>query len=227
MTYRDDREVLRQRVDHLEGELAQAKDEIAHLTGEKAREETGASVAHSPLLDAPMGLAFEKALPFEVDEAGYEAIAVVVRTRLGVQVSQVGRSLSTPGDVFSLSREGGQTVLRLRGDWRGLRATVLAWPGLAIFFGSIFSVGLMIDAAHLDPPSVLMHVAWIVPTLAGSTFWLARRRMKRQAETKAEQLRGVLEAVLAAAEKHRVRVRVEEGETVEVEEARGEERERR
>jgi hypothetical protein len=68
-------------------------------------------------------LVLERKLDFEIDEKGYEAVAAVVRSRLGVEVAQVGRTLSTRGDVFSLKHEGDATVIRVRGEWRNPRKT--------------------------------------------------------------------------------------------------------
>src|SRR4051812_10041461 len=87
MGYRDDQEALRSRVDQLEGDLADARDKIAALTGERA---VGPEPAPSRLTGAPRGVALERVLDYEIDDEGLERIAQLVRRHLGVTVAQVG-----------------------------------------------------------------------------------------------------------------------------------------
>jgi hypothetical protein len=102
VSYRDEKEALRARVRTLQGDLAAAERKIARLSGEAEPAGPEEQLSESGLLGAPTGIVLERELPFSIDEHGYEAIALAVRSRLGVEVAQVGGSLTTPGDVFTL-----------------------------------------------------------------------------------------------------------------------------
>jgi hypothetical protein len=224
VTYRNEGEALRARVDQLEDELAAAQDRIAKLSGEKTTETVARELRTSALLGASSGATLSKTLPYELDTEGYEAIAALVRERLKVEVSQVGHALTTPRDVFSLKREDGQTTIRLHGDGSGLAGSVVAAGAMTALFAGLPIVGVLHDVgmhAH-DPVSSMLHAVWIVPTLVTGATWLARKRMQRTADRTLATHQGAFEAVLALAEKHairrdapRARVAVEEEEPIE------------
>lgn len=216
MTYRDESDALRARVDQLEEQLGQASGKIARLEGSAPHSEASTALSESRLLGAPSAVVLEHTLPFEIDDDGYEAIASVVRTRLKLQVSQVGHALTTLNDRFSLRRENGTTHVVLRGDWAPLKYSIFALPILAGFLGGLPAAGVLADFANHGAPTALLHLLWVLPTLLGSSAYLGRRRIKRTAEEHLRTHRGVFEAVLALAEKHAVRapaarVRVSDG----------------
>lgn len=231
MSYRDESEALRARVGQLEDELARKEDTIARLRGEKAGLE--AATRESAMLGGPSGVTMERELPFEIDDAGYEAIAQVVRSRLGVEVSQVGRTLSTPRDVFSLRREAGATVVRVRGDWEGLKGRPIAIGAISAMFTAFPLLGVGLDVATSTGNPWPVALVALAPILGGAAGWLGRRHAKRSAEKLLETHRGVMETVLAIAEEHaiakapaQVRVEDEKEEEEEIEVVRGAEAER-
>lgn len=205
MTYRDESDALRARVDQLESQLAQASDKIAQLEGSAPDSEASTVLTESRLLGTPSAVVLEHTLPFEIDDDGYEAIASVVRTRLKLQVSQVGHALTTLNDRFSLRRENGTTSVVLRGDWGPLKSSIFALPILAGFLGGLPAVGVLADLSTHGTPTALLHLLWLLPSILGGSAYLGRRRIKRTAEEHLRTHRGVFEAVLALAEKHAVR----------------------
>lgn len=207
MTYRDENEALRARVERLEGDLATAEERIAKLSGEKTRDTVEREVRESRFTGASSGVTLVQTLPYELDTEGYEAIAALVRERMKVEVSQVGRSLTTPRDVFSLRREDGKTTIRIHGDWSGLAGSIVAAGGLTTLFGGGPILGVLHDVGvHLHSPAFsMLHALWLVPTLASGAAWLARKRVQTLAKTHLELHQGAFEAVLALAEKHAVR----------------------
>jgi hypothetical protein len=205
MTYRNEGEALRARVEQLEESLADAEARIAKLSGETTSDEVAREISESRILRAPAKVTLTRTLPYEIDVEGYEAIAALVRERLKVEVSQVGRSLTTPRDVFSLRTEGGRTTLRLHGDWSQLGGAVVSVGGLTSFLGGLPIVGVLHDVGMHHPAVSMLHAAWIVPALVTSAIWGTQRRLARTAREKLALHQGTFEAVLALAEKHAIR----------------------
>src|SRR5690606_19605816 len=97
VSYRDETEALRGRVQHLEDELQSAEEKIARLQGEAAPSSPGTQIVESRLIGGPARYEREELLDYEIGEEGYEKIAEVLRTRMHLtNVSQVGRSLVAP-----------------------------------------------------------------------------------------------------------------------------------
>jgi hypothetical protein len=207
VTYRNDGEALRARVGQLEDELARAEDTIAKLRGEKVSASVTREVHESRLLGRPSGTTLAQTLPYELDTEGYEAIASLVRERLKVEVSQVGHSLTTPRDVFSLRRENGMTTIRLHGDWSGLAGSVVAAGALTTIFAGGPILGVLHDVGmHTGSPLFSMwHALWLAPSLATGAVWLTRKRIQKAADASLALHQGTFEAVLALAEKHAIR----------------------
>lgn len=199
--YRDETETLRARVNQLEGKLAVAEEEAARLRGERASA-TAAKSERDVLIGEPLHFVTEIDLDHELDEAGYEAIASLLRQRRNASASQVGRSLHAPG--FSLSSAGGKTHMRLETDLRSTRGAVIAAPALAGLFGGLPATGVVLDlAAHgvVSP----WHLAWAIPTvLAGAVFGM-RALLARGARNGRAAHDGIAHALREIADKHRLR----------------------
>ncbi len=223
MTYRNDSDALRERVQKLEGDLASANETIERLKGETAETSPGTQIEHSRFVDGPSLFAREELLPYEISEEGYEQIADVLRTRLAAtNVSQVGRTLTVPG-VFSLTREGTSTRIRMTGTWSHLKQATLAFGGLAGFFGGLMSAGVLADIANHGGPWYLpFFVLGIAPALAGGAMFLGRKRSAKHSKNGLEKLQGTFETILSVAQEHRVppavRARVEDVDADEAEE---------
>jgi hypothetical protein len=210
--YRDETETLRARVTELEGKLAVAEEEAARLRGERASATAAASQARDPLVGEPLHFVTEIDVDHELDEAGYEAIASLLRERRNASASQVGRSLHAPG--FSLSTAGGRTHMRLETDLRSVRGAIIAVPGLAGLFVGLPATGVVLDLATHGVVSP-WHLAWAIPAvLAGSVLGM-RALVARNARTGRTAHEGIVHALREIAEKHRAkseqgaRIRVE------------------
>jgi hypothetical protein len=227
VTYRNDSEALRARVDELEGNLAAAEDRIAKLTGAKTSDEVQREIRESKLIGASSGATLAQTFPFEIDTEGYEAIAALVRERMNVEVSQVGHSLTTRGDVFSLRRENGQTTLRLHGNWVSPVGSLVSVGTLSTMFLGLPALGVLLDINMHHPEISIVNAAWLVPSIVGAVLWPVRSRIQKVAKTKLALHQGTFEALRALAEKHavkgdlaRARVAIESEEPLEESESR-------
>lgn len=202
VSYRDENETLRARVGELEQKLAGAEDTIARLRGESSdarRDDLPASL----LVGEPLGIHREGELPHEITEQGFEAIAALLQSRLGLRASQVGRTLEVPG-VFSLTSRDGVTRIRLSADWTMLRGAVTSGPVLVTLFGTLPLVAALLDVTH-DPATVALHAAWIMPLAILSAGLGMRRVARRRAREKLAAHEGAFQAVLDLAAAHAVR----------------------
>lgn len=196
------------------GELERAKETIARLQGVARRADPRTTIEHDQVVGGPALYVREEKLPYDISEAGYEAIAGVLRTKLGAQnVSQVGRTLTVPG-VFSLTREGGRTGIRMMASWRMLRGSVFAIGGLTTIFGGLMTTSVLVEAANHGGAHWLPFLALaVVPVLAGSSPLLGRRITAKRSQRGLETHQGAFETILAVAAEHRVepavRARVE------------------
>ncbi|MBN8615856.1 MAG: hypothetical protein J0L92_35005 [Deltaproteobacteria bacterium] len=214
--YRDETESLRAKVTELEEKLASAEAEAAKLRGE-----TSAPVADTQrdaVLGEPLHLVSEIDLPFAISDAGYEAIANLVRERRKVQVSQVGRSLTAPG--FSLTAGEGWTRLRLETDLRGLRAGVFAGASMGGIFLSLPVMGVVLDmATHMGTSP--WHLAWLLPSIVAGSGLGMRALARRTARSGRAGHEGVFAGIRELAEAHRAtpitKVRVEQPSDVDTE----------
>lgn len=207
MTYREDDDALRGRVDALEAELAAAKGEIATLRGEVVATGASAQTEHSRVLGAPSRWSRVAVLPYEIDERGYEAIAKVLHMRLGMNASQVGRTLSVPG-LFTLTHESGQTRIEMQADWRGNRGAIWAVGSMSTFFGGTLAAGLLADTlvAHgaASELGLIGLTAVVVLGVSSSAAALMRRQVGGAVRTRIAACEGTFAAILALSEEHRV-----------------------
>ncbi len=210
MSYRDEEQAQRARIEDLERKLEGAQREIASLRGARAGSQPGTTIERSKISNGPSTYVRQVVLPHGLSEAGYEAIASVLRTRLGLNAAQVGRALTVPGS-FSLRPEGEGLALRLTADWRSFAAGVVSLTSMTGFFGTLMSGGLLADlathgigwhhAASVDAAFAATVVA-IGASLTGGVAWWSRRRASRFAHAKLADYEGTFEAILAIAEQH-------------------------
>lgn len=143
------------------------------------------------------------ALPFRVSERGYEAIAALLSERLGVQASQAGSALK--GGAFFLTCDGDTTHITLRSDLKQLRNSVFAGSWLAVVFGGLPLLGILMDTTQ-SGIALGLHAVWAVPTLALAGGFGMRRLAARRAREGKQKHQGTLAAVLDLAQQHRVEV---------------------
>lgn len=210
MSYRDESDALRAKVEDLEGRLEDAQETIARLRGEGAPAPASEG-ERSRLIGAPRRVVLERELPFEVGTEGYEAVAAVLRTRFGLAASQVGRRMTA--GPFTMSYEGGVTRLRVVLDRQYRGVGLLTGASLLGGFGTLFSVGIIHDVLHASPA----HGLWILPIAVAACALPLRSLMKRGLASEETRWRGAFEAIVDAATAHAVRapsarVRVEAGE---------------
>lgn len=207
MTYRGEDEALRARVTSLEQELDAAKSEIASLRGATPAHAPETTIEHSRVSGGPSRYVREVVLPYTISERGYERIAEVLRSRLGLSPAQVGGTLTVPR-AFALSREEASTRIRLEADWRSLAGGVISSTILASGFGGLASAGIVADAliAHGTPLVVGAGlVAAAMAALGSGAGWLMRRRTARGATEKLALYEGTFAAILSIAEEHAIR----------------------
>jgi hypothetical protein len=224
VSYRDESDALRSRVQHLEGELASAEEKIARLRGEAAPTSPGTKIVESRLIGGPARYEREELLDYEIGEEGYEKIAEVLRTRLQLpNVSQVGRSLVAP-NVFSLTREDGGTRVRMTVSWEGLKGSPISFGVLASLLGGLPVVGVLADVAtHQGPWYLPLFAIGIVPAVAAAGAVLGRKLSRKRSTEGLAGAQGAFETILEIAEAHRIgpraRVELDEEEELEDDEA--------
>lgn len=204
MGYRDEKASLRARVAELETDLAHKDELIARLEGGRADPERP-DVARSTLLDAPLAVRLEQTLDHTIDVDGLEAIAAVLRERLGLAVSQVGRTVRGKLGTLEvdLTMAGGQTHIRLEGTYHDRRNSLFIVVPSAGLLASILAASLLALLGVASAP-MLRGVALIGGVLAPlGLLKFVRRVMKREQAN----LAGTFEAVLALADKHAAQTR--------------------
>lgn len=218
MGYRDEKASLRARVAELETQLAAKDETIARLQG-RLQADAPADSSHSRVLDASEALVLERTLDHEVSTEGLEAIATVLRERLRLPVSQVGRTVRGElGTIlFELSTEPERTELRLQATYQDRRHGLFVAGPIAGLFSCGVALGL------LGPFGLGTAAMAAALTLAGVAAPLGLLRLVRHTVRKEQaNVMGTFEAVAALAAAHRkepVRARVateetEEGEVV-------------
>lgn len=210
MTYRGDEDAQRARIEELEQRLQAADAEIAVLRGQTSGAAPGTQITRSRLSGGPSTYVREIVLDHAISELGYEAIAEVLRTRLGLEAKQVGRSLTVPG-AFALSRDPSGTRIRLTADWRAMRAGVVATSVMAGFFTGLASLGVTLDAishglvGHGAMPAVVSLAALgVTGAVSLGAGWGTRRRTSRISHEKLADYEGTFAAIVALAETHAV-----------------------
>lgn len=213
MSYRGDDDAQRARIVELERELDAARAQIATLRGEAPGSAPGTTLEQSRVSGGPSRYVREVTLPHAITETGYEAIAKVLRERLGKNASQVGRTLTVPG-TFALTREGDGVRLRLEADWRTAAGGVLASGGLAGGFGGLVSAGLLADVLNHGlgwhhtfavDAGLTATVLALATTFTAAAAFATRRRTARGTREALAKYEGTFEAILALAAEHALR----------------------
>ncbi len=220
MAFRDETETLRARVAELEREVEQKNETIERLTGATPTGSPGDvdRETRSPILGGPASVHLERTLDFEVSEAGFEAIADLLRARGGREVRQVGRTLTATG--FSLRERDGRTQISLTQDASGLALGALSVGAL----GGGFSALLIFAVVHDFFLRSLAegHFLWFGPLMVLLVLALVRAPFRRMGERSLTQARALFEALVEVATRHQrapgVRVEVDAPEEAAVEE---------
>ena len=207
---RDDDDAQRARIAELERKLQAASSEIAVLEGATTTTRPGAKLEHSRISNGPVFFQRDIALPYAISEVGYEAVATVLRTRLRVTVTQVGRTLTVP-NVFSLERVDGGTRIRLTGDWRGMPSGVIAVTAMTAAFSGMLTAAalaeLLTHGLHTFPVEVgfVALATGLVGSLTAGVGWPTRRSVAESSRQLLAAYEGTLAAIEQLAEEHAVR----------------------
>jgi len=198
MGYRDEKASLRARVAELEAELAAKDETIGRLQGQLGTPRH-VDPSYGRVLDAPEALVLERTLDHEVSTEGLEAIAAVLRERLRLPVSQVGRTVRGElGTIaFELETCDGRTELRLQATYQDRRQGIfVAGPIVGLFLAGA-AVGV------LGPLTLAPAAMTAVATLVGATGVLGLGALVRRTVRKEQaNVIGSFEAVGALAAAH-------------------------
>ena len=197
MGYRDEKASLRARVTELESEVAAKDAEIARLKG--AAGTSDLDVSRSKVLAAPLAVVHERTLDHGVEDVGLEAIADVLRERLRLEVTQVGRTLrAKQGTIdFELAMADDQTRIRLEATYTDRRNGVFVAAPMGALMATFFAGGILasLGAAPVVMAAGLALVAGVVPVgLVGLLRGVVSKEQSNVA--------GTFEAVLALAAEH-------------------------
>ena len=194
MGYRNEQDGLRAQVTELQDQLAHANLRIERLTGNAPLQPAGEVIERSRLLDAPSRVVLERDLDFEIGEEGFEAIAALLRPKLGA-VAQVGRTLTANG--FSLACADGATQVRMVGDYRNIARGAVSASVLLGAFAAFVTFAIAHDFVNRNLAEG--NVLWMAPLFIAALFAVVRPFSKRSADTKAKQQRATLEVVVEVA----------------------------
>lgn len=206
MTYRDENDALRARVSELEEQLQASNAKVAELSGQAPKEAVteGETLGAPTSLGAPSSLVLERWLDLTPTTEGYEVIARIVRERLGLEARQVGQSLLTKGDRFTLEVKGGRTRIRLAADWRDRSSGAWVASGLVAALGGLGVAAVLHDTLHLGDAMAAANLLWAAPALAVAARAFFGPRARALVQRELEASRGAFAAVLEAAAQHRV-----------------------
>jgi hypothetical protein len=228
VTYRDEKGALQAKVGELEGELQEAQRKIAQLTGAAPAPSTGdgETLGAPSGLGVPTSLRIEKVVDGELTMQGYEAIASVIRDRLGLETTQVGARMETlhrprqPAGRIQIAVKDGKTHIVLERDWSDRAPGTWVFAGMLGMFGGFITAALMHDLFHLGDAMAFANVLWAGPLVGGLASIPIRRVARSQIEAELAARRGAFAAIVEVAEKHRapaVRARVEVADAAEPE----------
>lgn len=216
VVYRNDEERLRAKVGELEAALTDTRAQLAALRG------TGSSVvaiqgeAPAPLtkLGIPSTLRIEHVVDGELTVEGFEAIADVVRRRLGKATTQVGARLETlprragdPEDRVVVLVRDGQTRIGLERDFREVPVTGHWVIGLTGMLGPLVAA-IAGDLLHLSGTAILANMLWTTPLCGAIAVPAARALARGQLDRIRGELaerRGTFAAIVELAARHTTR----------------------
>jgi hypothetical protein len=198
MSYRDDKETMRQRIETLEGELSSAQETIARLKGEvdeRASAEVGDMLTKEQLH-------VSRELDLVLSEAGVEAIAEMLRRRLPkCQVAEIGRTLSCQWGTAELRvvRHDDRTEIKLSAnDPRSKPTLAVGGFGFAVLGGPLIA-----------GPLIALAGAWmavpVIPLLLIAGYLLMDKLTTANLRRARTTLRGALEATVELAQEHALR----------------------
>lgn len=193
VTYRDDAEALRARLQVVEAELQEAKGTILRLRGEARSEQPDDDI--DPVTGIGRFLRHERHVPFAVTDERLAAIAKMLEHRIpGGAILMVGRTLRHSWGYYTLRihRSEVATTIELTSDYRARRALLLLGaPHLAVIT-AIFAAALGAAMTRGDRSSIALSVAI---GAIGSVVGL-RELMRRTAKRERDLLTGVFEATV-------------------------------
>lgn len=227
MTYRDEKGALQAKVGELESEIEAAHRKIAELSGTAPAPKTASGETLGPLsgLGAPTSLRIEKVIDGALTTQGYEAIAAVIRERLGLETTQVGTRMETlhrprtPAGRVEISVKDGKTYIVIERDWSDRAGGTWVLAGVVAMFGGVITGALMHDMFHLTDAMSFVHMTWGAPLFGALAAALVRPRARRLIEAELATRRGAFLAIVELAEQHRAspvraRVALEDGQAV-------------
>lgn len=203
MTYRDDQEGLRARLEEVEAELRLAKEQLA-----------ADATAKDWMVGAPLRVLLDRVLPYAVDEDGLERIAELAEfhfpggsthLRDGELVHRKGRY-----ELTARRTKDGHTRLRLTGDLTAMRRSLgvlaLGPVAFAISLGTIAAAQGVSDAMAMV--GVLLGI--VLGTLA------MRQIVKNMSANMHKSMTTLFDASVAIVEEsHEPRQRIEDAEQAE------------
>lgn len=214
MSYRDEREALRLRMEQLEGELSARDQTIARLQGKRA--EKLADGERDWVTGYSRHTHIERKLESELNDDAYEAIAEMLQTRLpNGRASQVGQTLIYRWGAYELrlSRpDAGGVLVRVNGNHPGRLPLALGSAGLSAITAPVLSaLALTVGASSIAVG--LTVVMAIAGTFMGLRALTAGGIVKQRG-----QIHGIIEAIADLAAEHaapeRARILTRDGITV-------------
>jgi uncharacterized membrane protein YeaQ/YmgE (transglycosylase-associated protein family) len=210
MSYRDDQEALQERVGALESELAAANRKIAELSGTAPALPTGngETFGKPSSLNVPTSLRLEKVVQGELSAQGYEAIAALIRERLGLDTTQVGGRMATlhrprmPADHVEIVVRDGKTHLLLERSWAERSTGAWLFAGIIGLFGALVAGSLAHDMLHTSDVMSFFHALWAGPLLGALAALILGPRARRKIEAEAVTRRGAFAAMVQLAEEN-------------------------
>ncbi|NOU33820.1 MAG: hypothetical protein HOO96_38495 [Polyangiaceae bacterium] len=231
MSYRDDQEALQERVGALESELAAANRKIAELSGTAPALPTGngETFGRPSSLGAPTSLRLETVVDGELSAKGYEAIAALIRERLGLDTTQVGGRMATlhrprmPAGHVEIVVRDGKTHLLLERSWAERSTGAWLFAGIIGLFGALVAGSFAHDMFHTSDAMSFFHALWAGPLLGAFAALILGPRARRKIEAEAATRRGAFAAMVQLAEEHCVKAKQVRVAVAEVEEPAEEE----
>jgi hypothetical protein len=202
MAYRDDKRAMKQRIEQLEGELSTAQGTIARLNGhidERASDDEADMLTKEQLH-------LTRELDFAIDDAGVEAIAEMLRTRLlNSQVTEVGRTLSCRWGTSELRviRHDDRTEIRLgANDPRPKWLMAVGGTGFAVLAGPFVAAAGLALASLVGVALPAWAAFGLVPVALGAGYWLMDTLTDRNIRNARTTLKGALESASDLAKEH-------------------------
>jgi hypothetical protein len=214
MSFRDDRDADRARIEALEADLARANQQIAELEGRRsqalvlssstalARGGDGGAPAKLPWYGAPMQLELTRTFTGEIPRDQLEDLVEVIRAvtrdpgRTELLRSSMTWSMTTnqrsmgPFIVITVSVKDGRTTVTATDRLQQLAGGLYGGLGGGVGAGTAFIPAMALISVPILIPVAL--VGWL-----GVTFFGTRAMFKRAARRRAETLQQVFDALVA------------------------------